>query len=322
MTSCGSTSSHSQKKKRELVLHIGLHKTGTSFIQRMIAANIAHFRAQGIEPAGYFNPVEGQHHLLLRCLKEGRNQDFFDALENDAPTTLVTTEGFTTWLHHRSPGENRQFAERIAERFDVRVVIVLRRQDFLKESVYAEVATSNFVGPIEAENHYPLDFDSLLEQLEDAFGLSAIRVGVYRDDVRQDIFAEFLRVSGIALAVEGLEKLPPQRVSLHRRKVSLLATVPKRNRKLFRKVRQAVAESTEIADDGVKYHMSPEARREVLGKHLLGNRRLCERYRIDSDATNFLTSDALSSDMWKPMEPFSERERSVVERVLHDEGAL
>lgn len=267
--------------KQPLIFHIGLHKTGTSFIQKTILDNLDKLKSVGITPARGFHPVDGNHNALNRPLISGYWLTFMQQLTDLEGTVLLTAEGMSNRLRMMRDEELMTLAGHMTAVFDVRLVVTLRRQDFLKESVFSEVATHHYQGRIEDETHYVYDFDAFLGRLERAFGAQSIHPGLYRDDRREDLMANFLELSGIPLTVEDLIPVPPTRVSLHRRKVAFLALLDKSNKPAFRKVRKLVAGSDAITEDGCKYLMSPEDRAAFLGKYTASNLSLCQRYGTD-----------------------------------------
>jgi hypothetical protein len=53
---------------RELLLHIGLHKTGTTYLQHVLLANRDCFAGTGLGLAPYLHPLEGNHRPLVEEL--------------------------------------------------------------------------------------------------------------------------------------------------------------------------------------------------------------------------------------------------------------
>jgi hypothetical protein len=308
------------QKKRRLILHAGLHKTGTSYIQKSIAENRDLLQQAGVRPARLFNAEEGQHHKLVRLLVDGREDDFLEALDSSAETVLVTSEGFTHWFKRTDPRKLRAFAARLRALFDVRIVLFIRRQDFLKESVFSEIALHWYRGTIEDEQHYHYNFNLLCLPVTNAFGLSNVGLGVYRDDRPIDLLGEFLRIADIGLDPARLAPVQPQRVSPGRRKVRLLATMDKTDRKVFNPIRDAIIASPAIRDDGIKYQMSPEERRAFLGKYHVSNERLIARFGLNADAADYLLSDALHPAPWTPMEPFDAEEQAAIRHITQTAG--
>lgn len=192
--------------KRRLILHIGTHKTGTSYLQKLFLVNRDVLAAASIGLAEPPNPETGDHHGLVSVLRhelveflrregDGRGR-FLASLDTGHECTLLSSECLLPLLM-RHPNLARACAQLVQARFDVSVVLYLRRQDYLKESVFAEVAACWYQGDIRNENHYWYDFGAIAEQVVDAFGAEALRVGIYRDDRPQDIAADFLTLCGL-----------------------------------------------------------------------------------------------------------------------------
>lgn len=286
--------------KQPLIFHIGLHKTGTSFIQKTLVTNIDKLTDINITPARGFHPVDGNHNTLNRPLISGYWTTFMDTMTGLDGTVLLTAEGMTNRLRIMRDQELATLANHMTDAFDVRLVVTLRRQDYLKESVFSEVATHHYQGTIEAENDYLYDFDAFLTRLETAFGRRSIFPGLYRDDRREDVMANFLELAQIPLNVADLAPVPPTRVSLHRRKVAFLARLNKSKLPIYRKLRNFVVKSDAIADDGRKYLLPPDARAALVREHASGNAALCARY--GTDWGDYLTTPTPDPD-WTPAEP-------------------
>ena len=141
-----------------LDLHIGLHKTGTTSLQSFFAANDGILKQFSI-----VYPRTGRkknkHNWLswsLRSVDDLRR--LLAALHEECSGSehaLVSCEEFSHAFLDAAVLE--QFCRLARERFHIRVIIYLRRQDQLKESVYAEVVRDWFCGSILDENHYEYD---------------------------------------------------------------------------------------------------------------------------------------------------------------------
>ncbi|HEX5467583.1 MAG TPA: hypothetical protein VFW80_00890 [Gaiellaceae bacterium] len=130
---------------RTLILHIGLHKTATSYLQNILSARRHDLLREGVlypttgEAAGTvtFTTREGAQsgHALLTRTRADRNlvSELVDEIPDTAPTVLVSSEDFTL---------PRTSAEEHLSRFGafgrVQVVLVLRRQDAWIESYYKQ----------------------------------------------------------------------------------------------------------------------------------------------------------------------------------------
>jgi hypothetical protein len=304
---------------RELFLHVGLHKTATSYVQRMALENRALLLAHGLGLAPYQDPASGSHQPLVEALERDGPEAVFERIAA-APGAklLVSAEDLAHLL--ADPARARAIRDAAARHFQVTVLIVLRRQDALKESVFGEAVKLFYSGSIEDERHYDYDHDRRLARLEAVFGPERVRVSVYSEAARNDVFGELMAAMGVALDRAALAEVAPQNVSMHRRKRLYLALVPKDRgvvahpgrRAAMRAVRQAVEASAAIADDGVRTLMSPRQRQELLAAHAAGNRALVARHRL-APPPDFLAPPEEEAG-WHPPRPLSGRELAGVSR--------
>ncbi len=216
--------------KRPLILHIGLSKTGSSSIQRVMAEQRAALLAQGV----YFPTSPGwANHALLpaACVTDpkilwgyhpgtweglapaariARFDDEFAAemaaLPADAQRVVMTAEQLGGVL--RQPDEVARLGEMLAPFFaPIQVVVYLRRQDEHATSAYSEILRGGVMrepglpdGGIERHPEY--DYGGLLDRWAAVFGDDAIVARVFsRDRLRDgDVVADFLALTGMRLA--------------------------------------------------------------------------------------------------------------------------
>lgn len=289
---------------QRLILHIGTHKTGTSYLQKLFLVNRDVLAAESIGLAEPPDPVTGDHHFLLQIVRQGPagHDRFLASVETGHACTLLSSECLLPYLvKNRRAGH---LPALLQPRFDVSVVLYLRRQDFLKESVFAEVATTWYQGDIREENHYFYDFGVIVDRIVELFGAHALRLGIYYDDRPQDIAADFLGLCGSERLAPRLRPIPRERVSLDRRAVALLARCPKQDANLVSRIRQAA--STCLASDPCKYILSPAERRAFLEPFIESNRRVARTFRPDDEA--YLTGANPLPENWSPPAPYSPTE--------------
>jgi hypothetical protein len=303
---------------RELLLHIGLHKTGTTYLQHVLLANRDRFAGTGLGLAPYLHPLEGNHRPLVEELAAAgfapaACERAFDAVAA-APGArlLVTAEELCArvMLH---PERARALQRAAARHFRPRVLVTLRRQDHLIESVFGQASRTWYSGDIRNFDTYPLDHDARLRVIEDAFGPDNVTVTIYPEG-GGDLLGAFLKALGVALDRAALAPVPPRNLSLHRRQVLFMASLPKdprafhdrRYRQLARHVAEALRGSDAIADDGGRYLLSPAERHALVARHLAGNRALAERHRLD--AGGFLELPDPDAP-WRPPAPITAAER-------------
>lgn len=269
---------------RPLYLHIGLHKTGTSYLQRLLYRNRDRLAAAGLGLAPFLDPLDGSHHPVIAALDaEGPGPVFDRVAEAPGARVLLSSEELSSRLLDQDFARALQAAA--ARHFEPHVVLFLRRQDFLKESAFAEIVKDWYAGDIRDDHHYVLDHAARVADLEAVFGPGRVHVALYRDPGPNDIVGDLLAMTGTDLDPKALKGVPPQNVSMHRRKTLFLAGLPKfaeattraEDRVAPRFVARVVSRSDAIADDGVRFLLSPAERHALVASHAAANRALVER---------------------------------------------
>ena len=200
------------------------------------------------------------------------------------------------------------------------VIVYLRRQDFLKESLFAQVVKEWHCGDILGKDHYDYDLNGKLLQLEAVFGRARVRPILYDDTRRVDLVAPFLAALGLALDAASLAPVARENAALHRRKVLFLSRFPKRpaarerleDKFPSRFVTRVLAGSDAVADDGGRFLMPPAARHALVAAHQDGNRALVARHGI-ADPGGFLALPDPAAP-WTPPAPVTGREVAAVWR--------
>ena len=308
---------------RELFLHIGLHKTGTTWLQHVLLENRAAFAAAGLVPAPWLHPREGNHYPMIRALRAGGfGPEAFARVMDAAAATegeklLVSAEELcVTVMPHRERAERLRDAA--ARHFRPRVVVFLRRQDFLSESAYGQAARTWLQGDIREGRHYDLDHDARLRAIEAVFGRENVRVALYRDAPSFDPLGPFLAALGLALDPAALRPVPRANPSLHRRETLFMASLPKgHGRDGMRpamRIARAVQAAGAIADDGGRFLMSPRERHALAAGHLAGNRALVARHGL-ADPGGFLELPDPDAP-WSPPAPITAAERRAAFRAV------
>lgn len=296
--------------KKKLFLHVGLHKTGTSSIQQQIVVNRDALAAHGWGMPGFLGRTDGAHHRWIRPIAENGTgiREFVRELKAQPQDRLLVSTETLSHLLLRTPGP---LATALRRHFDTSVIIYLRRQDYLRESVFSQVVKTAYHGSIENENLYDFAFGRRLARLAGAFGQHGVLPRIYRDDRRFDAVEDF----------RALLDLPPDvvsasqgraNVSLPRRKLLLLADIPKKHLspEEVKAILGAVTASTAIADDGIRYITSPERRAALVQAYAKGNAVVGSRFGLEASDIAFLTDTSVSTEAWAPAEPLSAAERT------------
>jgi hypothetical protein len=304
---------------RRLYLHVGLHKTGTSYLQRLALENRALLAEAGLG-LGPFQEPSGSHHPILEAIdRDGPEAVLARVAEAPGERLLVSAEELSTRL--LDPRYAAALAAAAARHFEPHLVVFLRRQDFLKESAFAEIVKDWYWGDIRDDDHYHFDHEGRVAALEAAFGRGRVRVALYRDPGPNDILGALLAATDTRLDPARLRPIDPRNVSMHRRKTLFLAGVPKpataaddpRERVAPRFLARVVADTEAIADDGERFLLSPAERHALVAAHLDGNRALVERLGL-ADPGPFLALPDPDAP-WSPPAPITPREIAAVRRA-------
>jgi hypothetical protein len=217
--------------KRHLILHIGLSKTGSSSIQRVLAEQRPAMEARGVYyptspgwanhallPASLVNDAailwgfhpgtwEGmtQPARLERFRAEWRAE--MDALPDWATRCVISAEQIGGLL--REQDEVDRLADTLRPYFDpIEVVVYLRRQDQHVASAYSQwlrggVLEDPALPPGGTEIHVEYDYGPMLDRYANAFGEAAIRPRIFsrKTLVGGDVVEDFFAVAGFTLPV-------------------------------------------------------------------------------------------------------------------------
>lgn len=214
---------------RELILHIGLPKTGSSSIQRVLAGHREALAAQGV----YYprSPGWENHQLLPASMVADPNalwdvhpgvweglkpearlamfreqfKEEMSALPGSAKRCIISSEQCASLL--MVPADVARLAELLRQWFDpIRVVAYLRRQDKHAASAYTQnLRTGNLAapalpggGPAELPQY---DYGGLLDRWAGAFGANAILGRIFERDamIGGDAVEDFLALIGLKL---------------------------------------------------------------------------------------------------------------------------
>jgi hypothetical protein len=217
--------------QRDLILHIGLSKTGSSSIQRVLAGQRDSLQAQGVYmpqspgwanhallPASLVNDPRilwGFHPGTWEGLTPSARLARFRqewaaelaALPEWATRCVITAEQIGGLL--RTDNEVLRLAEELRPHFaSIRVVVYLRRQDQHAASAYSQWLRGGILvepalpdgGPAEQPEY---DYGALLDRYAAAFGDAAMCPRIFdRGSLTGgDVVEDFMQLSGISLPI-------------------------------------------------------------------------------------------------------------------------
>jgi hypothetical protein len=202
---------------KQLYIHIGLHKTGTTAIQHFL-----HTNRTALEAAGYlypgkeiaqhaigwmFNEIHPSHRNLVRECHE-----LFEEVKNsDCDKIVLSSETISAYKRANAPKLKQYLDLELDSEWSAKIIVYLRRQDHWLESRYMEnirtdyslsskylkeYTFSEFLANY--RQYYELDYYQRLQSWKEVFGLENIVVRAYEKLQWQgDITQDFLQAIGI-----------------------------------------------------------------------------------------------------------------------------
>ncbi|WP_299658212.1 hypothetical protein [uncultured Tateyamaria sp.] len=192
-------------QRKTLVLHIGTHKTGTTYIQNVLARN-----ADRLLKAGILYPKSGRiHNAHFKLCWQLRHADFKGAALDAIPEWRGMMDEFRTSKAEIAIVSAEEFAfsippKRLADlkaHFDVRVVCFVRSPDTFVQSFYNQFVkdfstreTRTLTQYLAEENPFFLANRPMLEKWIDVFGRPAVTVHSFEEATRTgELFGAFFK---------------------------------------------------------------------------------------------------------------------------------
>jgi hypothetical protein len=265
----------------KLVIHAGIHRTGTTSLQLFLAENRAALLALGISYPG----DKGNHQSLAWALKRGEGIGNIRAIINsktDVDTVILSAEDFC--IH-----TDLQWLKEISREHDTRVVFYLRRQDHWLMSWYnqhvkwpfdrnkSQMDKNDFLNTI-GDFHW-LDYKSLMDRWAAVLGSSKVSAGVLEAGQVEDVIGDF--VTRLEIPRDGLnfevkrvnDSLPVHMLEIARN-LGMFDLHAKARIRLIRALRVGLADKTQP----LKTIYSPQERREVLERFQSSNQAAANLY--------------------------------------------
>lgn len=286
--------------KKKLLLHAGIHRTGTTSIQQTLWSNADQLARNGIlYPHYYAAPADAINHqrlawdihsgkINLRALR-----DWAESLaQTDAHTVVLSAEDFCRL-------KDLSFLECFGDLFEIETAIYLKRQDDWVNSWYnlnikwpfdgtlSRCTPSEFLDHLN-EFHWLRYFDTI-ERWAKSIGKERIHIRIIEKGQIQDPVADLCDLCGIdfvlnaGLAERVNQSLPADQIEVLRR----LGTV-QYPAEIRTKINLALSKAPGSSSTNV-YPSS--VRRLILERYAIGNQRVAERYLGRSDRILFRNQD-------------------------------
>jgi len=308
---------------KNIILHIGTQKTGTTAIQIFLTNNQTQLKDEGFE---YLDPRTGKlgldnhnhGHLALCLTGYWRNTNhqltreeawgmLKSAVEESEHTVIVSSELLSTpqILPHLP------FIKASLGGLNVKVIIYLRRQDIFVQSVYKERLKGNEQRIFETayqEGDYKkvLDFRNIVDQWAHSFGQENIQIRPYEKKqlLNGDILADFMNVigSGIGDEMQRLEEHINKRMNRHILEISRELNLLDLKGPVIRDLKWWLHNIIEAgSNDPFLDHsiISPAQRLEIINSFIDGNRYIAKKYLNRPDGTLFYDQLPYPTDHWE-----------------------
>ena len=269
-----------------LFLHVGLHKTGTTAVQKFLASNAATLAEQGV-----LYPSAGReksaHHLIGRdlWLHSGQEGTLLPLVEELRDSSLGNAIVSSEHLEYLSSDAQFECLRNHLEPFDVRIVVYLRRQDHFLASSYAQdVKVNGFTCDIETYYRDTLeryDYGEILARWAAVFGPENLIVRPYEAArLPRGVIPDFLDAVGIGwnenfLAVEARPNTSLDEYGVRTMRVANTIIQDEDERLAFRRALKAKGQKAPMAGWGL---LSSDLRAELLQKYADSNARVARKY--------------------------------------------
>ena len=206
-------------RKKKIVLHIGLPKTGSTALQQALYhAREALLRQGVLYPAQVFREDDPKHNFVLELIRKSQGYDISrERGYKAAGLIVISNEAVSTDFYFHGTERNRQLAELMRAHGELEVCMVLRREPEWIRSYYKQAVINQ---PAKGKPHYQnslplaefrelepvrrlLDHGELVKDVSAAFQ-APVRVMRYEDTSVPEVLEYCTGVSGRGYAPERL----------------------------------------------------------------------------------------------------------------------
>lgn len=306
------------KSKKDLYIHIGTGKTGTTALQGLCWANRSLLKRKHGVLYPNLGVVAGAHHLLSPESTQYLSQEIIPA-ETWAPSlhsradkrVLLSSE----LMSSASADSIRGFAETIGPYFDVKIVVYVRRQDHWVIASYSQQvkAGTQRADLMSSRNYWSraADHAKRLKPWLDAFGAENIIVRPYEGrqmscrDVRNDFLEKILGIGDVSRFKFSATNDNPRLVAAaleYKRLINNVTHDPKLSNQ-FNKPLLAYSDA-KTGTASTIYHesdlLSGVERRKIIQQHRDGNAWIARTLMARSDGILFTDPEPLDDPNWEP----------------------
>jgi len=294
----------------ELLLHIGMPKTGTTAIQHFLSANTSQLRTHRVVYDQY-RGADKCHDFLVHWVHKGQwgeVEAFLDQLLTEEAHTVILSCGRLFAFSSRMATRKRdlvlveshweteqkaihQLLDILQKRFSkIRIAVFLRRQDLALESAFNQaVKKGSWRGEDIAEflsyAHCRFDYARILKMWSDSLSPQNLHIGVYERDkfVNHDIRYEFLKLLDLSdetftfeSKTKHAENIRLPREILEYKAILNRIEKPRSREFIFRRALRQIAHDMALDSTRWQNFLTSEQRKQLLLDFSEGNRWVAE----------------------------------------------
>ncbi len=294
--SAGPIGRRRRTKPQTALVHIGLGKTGSTFLQDVLQRRLEALKAAGIAyPRKFFK--FRQHLGVAAAFKKFGNANVFRAVNVGseverrayrdrliASLAALRTDGQPTVLFSSehigllAPDELADLAAAFSDVFaELKICAFIRRQDHMAVSAYSEAVRSGSTKPFRPPKPPLYDYQSILKPWEDAVGLENLAVFVFEPGTfRRDFFGW---IGAPTLAEVESDNTHS---SLDKTEIELMRAFyrvfPRFKGPQNEELRLTVLRAIDARAKGAKIALSPEQSAEIARRYAASNAAVSARY--------------------------------------------
>jgi hypothetical protein len=289
--------------KPRLMIHAGIHRTGTTAVQKTFAHHRAALAARGV-----LYPFDGDNHQSIAWALHRKQTTGADLAERIASVVTATTAWVVLSGEDFAIHMDLGWLETLADRFDCAVTIYLRRQDDWVMSWYNQHikwpfdARKSRMSPEEflltLDDYHWLDFEGLLGRWVAVLGQDNVHVGILERGGMSDTAADLLGRVGIEPLVApeaGVNESIPAAAAEILRFLSVYDMPYGQRMVLQRAVRQGLIPT--LPKGRAIY--APDIRNRIIDRYAAGNAAVARRYLGHGDGQLFRQARCPADDPYE-----------------------
>ncbi|MBM75825.1 MAG: hypothetical protein CMK59_10530 [Proteobacteria bacterium] len=300
----------------KIYLHIGMSKTGTTYIQQVFEKNRSLLKEQGL----IFPPItmrsggfSAGHTDLLSLKSQLGGKDLLNWVSDELEASQGAENVLFSSEYLVAKPEQLKRLRLLFEGHCVQVILYLRRQDEWLDSIYKEHTegrhsfnTMKAEDFVEKQQILELNYEKLLEPIVQIFGETNILLRVYEKEQFQDgLLGDFAELVGIDHGLLSIEDVPsnPSAAIEDVELMRIINKIPYSGKANYDSFAMQVMQLLYESSNAKRKAMSPDLRCKVMERYQKNNQNVARKY-LKRDKL-FWSSLPSRNEKWEPVETIS-----------------